>query len=129
MDGIPDPAEARGKIAAWRGRIDRLAADTAAMSARMSELRVTATDPGEFAEVTIDSGGSLVDLRLSPRVGRIPHDEIARNVLAALDEAKRRLAGRSREVIEETIGGTEAGRAIAERVQQRLTPEPREERR
>lgn len=122
MDDLLNPEAAREKIAAWRGRIEQLATDTAAMSERMGELRVTATDPGEFAEVTVDSAGSLVDLRLSPRVSRIPHDQIAHNILAALTEAKKRLAERSREVIEETIGGTEAGRAIAERVQQRLTP-------
>jgi hypothetical protein len=47
MNGnILDPDGARERLAAWKGRIDKLAADTKAMSDQLQEVQVTASDPG-----------------------------------------------------------------------------------
>lgn len=129
MDGdILDPEGARERLAAWKGRIDRLAADTQAMSERMRAVRVSVADPGGLAEVTVDSTGALVDLRLTDRIQRTAPDEVARAILATLGQARRELADRSEEIIAATVGAdSPAGRAIAERVGQQLRggPAPR----
>ncbi|MEJ2854143.1 MULTISPECIES: YbaB/EbfC family nucleoid-associated protein [unclassified Saccharothrix] len=130
MDGdILDPDGARERLVAWKGRIDKLAADTQAMSERLSGVRVSAADPGGLAEVTVDSTGALVDLRFTDRIQRTAPEAVSRVVLATLAAARRQLADRSQEIIADTIGAdSPAGRAIAERVGQQLRGGPAPER-
>ncbi|MFC7614143.1 YbaB/EbfC family nucleoid-associated protein [Actinokineospora soli] len=122
MDGtILDPDGAREHLAAWQGRIDKMARDTEAMRAKMQDLKVTATDPNGLAEVSVDSTGSLVDLKLTDRISRVAPDVVARAIMATLGSARNQLADRSREVIEETMGaGSPAARAIADTVERHL---------
>ncbi|MFI9812586.1 YbaB/EbfC family nucleoid-associated protein [Saccharothrix variisporea] len=122
---ILDPDGARERLAAWKGRIDQLAADTEAMSERMQAVRVTASDPNGLAEVTIDSTGTLVDLRLTDRIQRVPPTAVAQAIMATLGDARARMADRSQEIIADTIGTrSAAGRAIAESVGQHLRGGP-----
>jgi DNA-binding protein YbaB len=135
MDGnILEPDDARERLAAWKGRIDKLAADTAAMSDRLREVRITAGDPTGLAEVTIDSTGALVDLRLTDRIQRVAPNVVARTIMATLGEARNKLADRSQEIIADTVGTeSPAARAIADSVGRQLrstpTPEPAARRR
>jgi DNA-binding protein YbaB len=128
MDGtILDPDGALDRLAAWKGRIDQLAAATQEMSDRLSETRVTASDPAGMAELTIDSTGSLVDLRLTDRIARATPDEVAQAIMATLREARSKLADRSQEIIADTVGTeSPAARAIADSVDRQLrgAPEP-----
>jgi DNA-binding protein YbaB len=120
---ILDPDGAREQLAAWQGRIERLAADTKSMSDQMEQLRVTAADRDGLVEVTVDSSGSLIDLTLGPRFARVSSDVLARTIMDTVREAKRQVAARSQEVIEATLGTeSPAARAIAARVRERLTP-------
>jgi DNA-binding protein YbaB len=121
MGDILDPDGALDELAAWRGRIDRLAADTRAMSDRLQELRVTATDDDRMVEVTVDAGGALVGLRLGRRIQQTDPDAVARAIMSTIGRARAQLAGRSRQIIEETVGtGSPAARGLAERVERRL---------
>ncbi|ONI81462.1 hypothetical protein ALI144C_19205 [Actinosynnema sp. ALI-1.44] len=123
--GILDPDAARERVAAWKGRIDKLAADTQAMSDRLQQVRVTASDPGGLAEVTVDSTGALVDLRLTERIQRTAPDTVAQAVMSLLQQARREVADQSQEVIAETMGpDSAAGQAIAERVGRHLRGTP-----
>jgi DNA-binding protein YbaB len=115
-----DPDDARERLAAWKGRIDRLAADTKAMSDRFEELQVTTRDPGGLAEVTVDSTGGLLALRLTREIERVTPDEVADTIMRTIRAAKAELADRTEEIIEDTVGDSAAGRAIAERVGEQL---------
>jgi len=129
MDGnILDPEGARERLAAWKGRIDKLAADTQTMSNRLQGLRVTASDPTGLAEVTIDSTGALVDLRLTDRIQRVSPAAVAQTIMATLGDARNKLADRSQEIIADTVGTeSPAARAIADSVE-RLRSGPAPER-
>ncbi|MFC5289849.1 YbaB/EbfC family nucleoid-associated protein [Actinokineospora guangxiensis] len=122
MDGtILDPDGARAHLAAWKGRIDKMAQDTEAMRQRLQDLRITESDPHGLAEVTIDSTGALVGLTLTDRIGRVAPEVVAEAVMSTLGRARTALADRSREVIEETVGTeSPAARAIAQSVDQHL---------
>ncbi|QIZ35899.1 YbaB/EbfC family nucleoid-associated protein [Saccharopolyspora sp. ASAGF58] len=126
MEGnILDPDSAHERLAAWKDRIDKLAADTQAMSERLQEVRVTASDPNGLTEVTIDSTGALVDLRLTERMQRTSPEVVARTIMATLGEAKNKLADRSQEIIADTVGTqSPAARAIADSVGQHLRSGP-----
>lgn len=114
---ILDPDGARERLAAWKGRIDKLASDTRAMSERLLAVRVTASDRNGLADATVDSTGALVDLKLTDRIHRVTPDVVAQGVLAALAEARNQLADRSQEIVADTVGTeSPAARAIAESV-------------
>ncbi|MFE9694569.1 YbaB/EbfC family nucleoid-associated protein [Micromonospora sp. NPDC005806] len=116
-----DPDGAVERLAAWKGRIDQLAADTKAMSDRLRELRVTVADGNGLTEVTVDSVGALVDLRLGQRIHRAAPEVVARTIMDTIHEARRQLADHSQEIIADTVGTeSAAARAIAERVAQQL---------
>lgn len=120
-DAVLDPDTAKEQLAAWKGRIDRLAADTKTMSDRLARLRATGRDSDGLAEVLIDSTGVLIDLRLSDRIATAAPETVSRAVLAAIQDARRRAAGQAEEIIARTVGTeSPAARAIAERVGRQL---------
>ena len=129
MDGrIFDPDGARDRMAAWKDRIDQLAADTKAMSDQLERLRVSAKDDHRLCEVTLDHSGNVVGLELSDRIKRVAPETVAQTIMDTIVQAKRLLADRSQEIIESTLGPeSNAGRAIAERVRRQLDPEDEDE--
>lgn len=125
--GILDPDAARERVAVWKGRADKLAAATQAMSDRLQQVRATVSDPGGLAEVTVDSAGALVGLRLTNRIQRTAPDVVAQAVMSLLQQARGQVASQSQEVIAETMGpDSAAGRAIAEQVGRHLRGAPPE---
>ncbi|MGR6322674.1 YbaB/EbfC family nucleoid-associated protein [Micromonospora soli] len=119
--GLLDPDGAVQRLAAWKGRINQLAADTKAMSDRLQEVRVMLADINGLTEVTIDSTGALVDLRLGQRIHRVAPDVVARTIMDTIRAARRQLADRTQEIIADTVGTeSAAARAVAERVGQQL---------
>ena len=114
MDFPPvDLASARARIADWKERTDKMAADTQSLATEMQALRVSATDPDQIAEATVDHTGNLVDLVFSMRVRRVPEEESARAVLRAVQAAKAKLAERSQQIVAETVGEeSQAGKAM-----------------
>ena len=122
--GILDPDGAMEQLRAWKGRIDRLAADTQAMSTAFQDLRVTVADDNGLAEVTVDSAGVLIDLKLGRQVQRVAPEVTARTIMETIRRARTQVANRSREIITDTLGSdSDAARGIAERVSQRLLPD------
>jgi len=119
--GLLDPDGATAYLASWKNRIDKMAADTQAMSDRLGELRVTAEDDNGLAEVTIDASGVLVDVRFTDRIQRVAPDVVSRAVLGALRAARLTAAERSRRIITETMGpDSVAARTITERIEKQL---------
>jgi len=126
-DRVLNPDDARERLAAWKGRIDKLAADTKTMSDRFQQLQVTRKDRDGLVEVTVDSSGSLLALKLSKEIDRASPDVLAATIMSTIREAKNDLADRSQEIIAETVGTeSPAARAIAERVGEHLRVGPEE---
>ncbi|GAB3458921.1 YbaB/EbfC family nucleoid-associated protein [Actinophytocola sediminis] len=129
MDGtILDPDGARAHLAAWQGRIDKMAQDTEAMRQQLQQLRVTASDPHGLSEVSIDSTGALVGLRLTERIAQVAPDVVAQTIMTTLGEARTKLADQSREIIADTVGTeSAAAKAIAQSVDRHLRRDPTED--
>ena len=120
-DLLREPGAALDRLAAWQDRVEQVAADTRAMSEQLGQLRVTAADEHRMVEVTIDAQGALTDLKLGPRIQRTEPGQVARTILATIDEARRRAAGQAREIIAGTVGpDSPAARAIAAQITDRL---------
>lgn len=122
---ILDPDGARERLNAWKGRIDKLAADTKAMSDQLQNVQVTAADAHGLTEVTVDSTGALVNIRLTDRIQRTDPAVVAAAIMGTLRDARNKVADRSQEIIAETVGTESvAARAIADSVDRQLrTPD------
>src|SRR3954452_2651859 len=107
-----NPDDALERLAAWRNRVGRVAADTKIMSEQLQLLRVTEADGNGLAEVTIDSTGALVYLRLSRQIQRVSPEVVARTIMTTVHDAKAKLADRSQEIIADTMGTDPAAQAV-----------------
>lgn len=116
-----DPDASRDYLRSWKEKVDRTAAQAAAMSRQMERLRVTARDDNGLAEVTVDSAGVLVGLELTDRIRRFEPEVVARAVMTAVREARARAADRAHEIAAETMGPDSlSARTIADRMRQSL---------
>ncbi|NMO50987.1 YbaB/EbfC family nucleoid-associated protein [Actinoplanes sp. TBRC 11911] len=121
---ILDPDAAGVYLEDWQRRIEQKAAETRAMSDRLAALRVTTKDDNGLTEVTIDANGALLDVRFTDRIQRVAPDALARAVMGAVTDARRRAADQSRRIVTETMGEQSvAAHAIAERVEHQLRGE------
>jgi DNA-binding protein YbaB len=126
--GLLDPDSAHEQIARWREHVDRMAGDTQAMSDRLQQARVSATDSDGLVEVTIDSTGRLVDLRLRERVRNAAPDVLAATIMRTVAAAAGQMGERVRQIVTETMGSdSAAGREIAERAVRQLQMPDREQ--
>ena len=127
-DRVLSPDDARERLAAWQGKIEKLAADTKDMSDRFQALQVTRSDQNRMAEVTVDSSGSLIGLKLTREIERSSPEVVAATIMSTIREAKAELAGMTRELIEDTVGAeSAAGQAIAARVSEHLLKDAAED--
>lgn len=123
--GLLDPDGAYEQIARWREQVEQMASNTQAMSDRLREARESAADANRLVEVTVDSTGRLVDLRLGERSRNVSPDMLARTIMQTIDAAAEKMGERAQQIITETMGpDSVAGREIASRVVQQLqTPD------
>jgi DNA-binding protein YbaB len=119
---ILDPDAAQAYLRGWKNRVDRMAADTRAMSERLGRLRVRGTDDNDLVEVTIDANGVLAGIRFTARIQRVAPEAVERAVMAALRSARLAAAHQAREIIAETMGpDSVAAQTIAARIERQLT--------
>ncbi|WP_157441854.1 YbaB/EbfC family nucleoid-associated protein [Actinoplanes awajinensis] len=108
-----DAEDARERLEAWQADASRRAAGTQAAAAGLSALRVTAADASGAVEVTVDSTGTLADVRLSARVQRMSLEQSQLAIMGAYRNARVKLAEAAAEVVRETVGADSAtGRAL-----------------
>jgi DNA-binding protein YbaB len=118
---ILDPDAAQAYLRGWKSRIDRMAADTGAMSERLGQLRVRGKDDNDLVEVTIDANGVLVGIRFGERVRQFAPSTIERAVMAAMRTARADAARQARAIVVETMGpDSVAAQAIAARLERQL---------
>ena len=120
-DAFLDPDSSREYLRSWNTRVQQMQERTQAMSEQIGRLRTTVKDSNDLAEVTIDSSGVLLDLKLTDRIRRFEPEVVARAVLSALREARVIAAGRAREIAVETMGPDSlSARTIGDRLEQLL---------
>jgi DNA-binding protein YbaB len=120
-EGFLDPDASRAYLRSWKADVDAAAERAQAMAEQLQRLRTTAKDDNGLAEVTIDSSGVLLDLKLTDRIQRYAPDAVARAVMSALREARQTAARRAHDIAVGTMGPDSlSARTIAERMRQQL---------
>ncbi|GAA1643482.1 YbaB/EbfC family nucleoid-associated protein [Actinoplanes couchii] len=121
-----DPEASRDYLRSWRDDAERRAERAAAMAARIEQVRTSAKDGNNLAEVTVDSGGVLIDLVLTDRIHRVDPATVAQAVLGALRKARAGAAEQAQAIAVETMGANSlSAQVIGDRMRQQLDrPEP-----
>ncbi|WP_233513652.1 YbaB/EbfC family nucleoid-associated protein [Micromonospora craterilacus] len=105
----------------WESSIADRATRAKALSTRVQALTGTAHSPDRTVEVTVDSAGLLVDLRLDERVRQQSATQTARQVLATTRAAQADLLRRIAAATDETLGNADpAGSAVVDSYRRRL---------
>ncbi|WP_100445335.1 YbaB/EbfC family nucleoid-associated protein [Glycomyces xiaoerkulensis] len=113
--------DARQRLEAWKDRADRMAADTQAAGSRLQELAVTAGDDNGLVEITVDSGGTMTDIRLSSRVQRQAAEHTQATILDTYRKAQVQLAEEAAAIVADTVGSDSAtGKALMSGFTRRL---------
>ncbi|GAA0406833.1 hypothetical protein GCM10009541_57450 [Micromonospora gifhornensis] len=106
----------------WEASIADRVQRARALSARVSTLTGTAHNADRSVEVTVDSAGQLVDLRLDERIRQQSAARTARQVLATTRAAQADLLRRITTATTETLGDDDpAGPALLHSYRRRLT--------
>jgi DNA-binding protein YbaB len=114
---ILDPDSAQAYLRGWKSRVDKMAADTQAMSDRLGRLRVRGTDDNDLVEVTIDANGVLTGIRFTSRIQRVAPAAAEQAVMSAMRSARAAAARQAQEIIVETMGpDSVAAQAIAAQI-------------
>jgi DNA-binding protein YbaB len=120
MDELLDPDTSHAYLRDWQQRAERNAENARTAADRIAAIRATARDGNDLTEVTVDSTGTLLDIRFTDRIHRVPPDAVARAVLAASAAARLAAAGQSREIVTETLGpDSAAAQAITAQIDAR----------
>ncbi|MBE1576965.1 YbaB/EbfC family nucleoid-associated protein [Amycolatopsis roodepoortensis] len=109
-----DPVEIERGLDDWVAEFERNAARYQELQHRVEDVRVSASSPGGVVTVTVDANGSVVDAKFTERVHRTSPEELGAQLMGAINRAKAEIAGRVREVADDTLGA-EAG-ASADRI-------------
>ena len=114
-----DPDASRDYLRTWREDAERKAERAGSMAAQIEQLRTSAKDDNDLAEVTVDSAGVLVDLVLTDRIHRNEPEAVARAVMSALRKARMRTAERARDIAVDAMGpDSMSAQVFGDRIQQ-----------
>ena len=124
-----DPDASREYLRSWREDAERKAERAGSMAKQIEQLRTSATDDRNLAEVTVDSAGVLVDLVLTERIHRHEPQAVAQAVMSALRRARMGAAERARDIAVEAMGpDSMSAQVFGDRMQQlQELPDPGEE--
>jgi DNA-binding protein YbaB len=116
-----DPDASRDYLRTWREDAERKAERAAAMAAQIEQLRASAKDGNDLAEVTVDSAGVLVDLVLTERIHRFEPQVVARAVMSAVRAARAKAAEQGQQIAVDALGPDSlSAQVIGERLRQQL---------
>lgn len=105
----------------WESSLAERAARAKTLSARMRDLTGTARHTERAVQVTVDSSGLLIDLRLDERIRQQPASRTAQQILETTRAAHADLLRQVSAVTAESLGDDASARAIVDSYRSRLS--------
>ncbi|HEX7302633.1 YbaB/EbfC family nucleoid-associated protein [Lentzea sp.] len=102
-----DPAQ---WLADYRERLERVAVSTRSAREGLADVNASASSPRGEVTVTVNAGGVLGDVVLTPAARRLDVDALAVLIVSTAREAQRLAGARTAEVLAEYLGESEAVR-------------------
>ncbi|MFG1777734.1 YbaB/EbfC family DNA-binding protein [Micromonospora sp. NPDC049051] len=116
--------EATRRLDDWETSVADRATRAKELASRVQALRGTATSPDRAIEVTVDSSGLLVGLRLDERTRQHSAAHTARQILATTQAAHTDLLSRITEATTGVLGAEDpTAAALVESYRRRLDPD------
>jgi hypothetical protein len=120
-DAALDAAERR--LDEWESSLAERAERAKALSTTMRNLTGTARNADRTVDVTVDSTGLLIDLRLDERIREQPAAHTARQILETTTAARSDLLRQVSAVTTESFGDDPSAQAIIDSYRSRLLAE------
>ncbi|RAO27725.1 hypothetical protein PSN13_05613 [Micromonospora saelicesensis] len=120
-DAALDAAERR--LDEWESSLAERAARAKTLSATMRDLTGTAHNADRTVDVTVDSAGLLIDLRLDERIRQQPAAHTARQILETTTAARADLLRQVSATVAESLGDDASAQAIIDSYRSRLLPD------
>ncbi|MEV0881860.1 YbaB/EbfC family DNA-binding protein [Micromonospora echinofusca] len=117
--------EATRRLDGWEASIATRAARAKELASQVQAMRGTATSPDRTIQVTVDSSGLLVDLRLDDRIRQHSAAHTARQILDTTRAAHADLLSWITEATTGVLGAEDpTAAALVESYRHRLDPDP-----
>ncbi|MEU8110845.1 YbaB/EbfC family DNA-binding protein [Micromonospora sp. NPDC048947] len=120
-DAALDAAERR--LDEWESSLAERAERAKTLSATMRELTGTAHNADRTVDVTVDSAGVLIDLRLDERIRQQPAAHSARQILETTTAARADLLRQVSDAVTQSLGGDPSAQTIVDSYRGRLLPD------
>ncbi|MEU8153124.1 YbaB/EbfC family DNA-binding protein [Micromonospora sp. NPDC048986] len=120
-DAALDAAERR--LDEWESSLAERAERAKTLSATMRELTGTAHNADRTVDVTVDSAGLLIDLRLDERVRQQSAVHTARQILETTTAARADLLRQVSDAATQSLGDDPSTQAIVDSYRSRLLPD------
>ncbi|MFI6064144.1 YbaB/EbfC family DNA-binding protein [Micromonospora sp. NPDC051227] len=121
-DAALDAAE-RG-LDEWESSLAERAARAKTLSATMRDLTGTARNADRTVDVTVDSAGLLIDLRLDERIRQEPAAHTARQILETTTAARADLLRQVSDAVTKSLGDDPSAQTIVDSYRTRLIRDP-----
>ncbi|MEV1119198.1 YbaB/EbfC family nucleoid-associated protein [Actinosynnema sp. NPDC049800] len=99
-----DPAEVERGLDAWVATFEHKAERYRQLQQRVEGVRISATSPSGVVTVTVDADGALVDATFTDQLARTTPEDLSRQLLIAVRQAKAQITPRVREIAGDTLG-------------------------
>ncbi|WP_433260913.1 YbaB/EbfC family DNA-binding protein [Micromonospora vinacea] len=120
-DAALDAAERR--LDEWESSLAEQVNRAKTLSATMRELTGTAHNADRTVDVTVDSSGLLLDLRLDERIRQQPATHTAQQILLTTTAARADLHRQVSDAVTESLGDDPSAQAIIDSYRSRLLPD------
>ncbi|WP_430502562.1 YbaB/EbfC family DNA-binding protein [Micromonospora trifolii] len=117
-DAALDAAERR--LDDWETSLAERAKRAKTLSATMRDLTGTAHNADQTVDVTVDSAGLLIDLRLDERIRQQPAAHTARQILETTTAARADLLRQVSDAVTESLGDDASAQAIIDSYRTRV---------
>ncbi|WP_410817186.1 YbaB/EbfC family DNA-binding protein [Micromonospora sp. 050-3] len=107
----------------WESSLAERAARARTLSATMRHLTGTARSADRTVDVTVDSTGLLIDLRLDERIRQQPAAHTARQILETTAAARADLLRQVSDAVAGSFGDDASAQAIIDSYRSRLLPD------
>ncbi|WP_197319921.1 YbaB/EbfC family nucleoid-associated protein [Saccharomonospora sp. NB11] len=100
--------DAAAWLADYRGRLERIAEGARQASETVAQIGATATSPRGEVTVSVNAGGALQGVKLTPMARKLEAEALADLIVRTAQEAQRQAGARMAEVMSDYLGDSPA---------------------
>ncbi|HKS44792.1 MAG TPA: YbaB/EbfC family nucleoid-associated protein [Amycolatopsis sp.] len=124
---MADLSDVERMIGDWERNAAQKAQRYQQMQEQVAQISITESVAGGAVSVTVGSNGIPTGISMTDAVRKMSPDQIAANVLKAMQKAQSKFPARLQEIVAETVGDDETSRHIVDTAARSFPPPPEED--